>query len=380
MLDDFTISLVDVADRAQDLMDARDRFDDFCHNYRRQSERYVEQRQKWDTRSPEQIQEEFPRIFAENVKLVRARVRAARNSYISAHHRARDAGIPRRCLRYVESVDVDSEDSLELLEDEASNMRRRPRTRHRAGPYREGMAAELYHPRDRVADWRNGVAPDAPLSDDELDYDAIPAVEEDDASEQAGMSPQSVAGEEKRHGPDSSRIKAKSAGPKTRPHTPSETQQRSSGRIQEIKLKSLRFRSQGRGAQKRAAPKDSYEEDFGTCSPVPKRLRLTPRQFSRRISASIPTSETNGIGQAADPSAGLAARIIESTDQELQRTAEAHRSVRLSGPGANTQRSNTTPARPVGNQGSKMEKVSGAERIAEVRQMLAQQRRGRPRK
>ena len=171
--EEFTIRLVDVADRAQGVIQVRDVFDRYCHNYERARDRYVEQRLRWDKRSPEQIREEFPRTFAENVKLKRAEGRAARNSYISAQDHALAAGIPRRCLRYVEFVDLCSEDSLELLEDDASNMRQTPRRRRRAGPLPEGTTGEQHRPRDKVADWRKDVDPNAPMEEIDLDYDVV---------------------------------------------------------------------------------------------------------------------------------------------------------------------------------------------------------------
>jgi len=349
-LDDFTIKLVDVADRARDLMAARDNFDNYCHNYRRHSERYVEQRQRWDKRSPEQIRQEFPLVFAENVRLERAKVCAARDSYMSAYDRAREAGIPHRCLRYVEPVDVDSEDTLELLEDEASNLRRGPRRQHRAGPYQEGTSAELYLPRERVANWRKHVQSDAPLQDTSLSYDAVN--EKDQAKQQELVL---------------SDIRDESIGCHTRLTTSSNTRQQHHSRLlPNPELRTSRSQYQHGSGQGGATATNLPKKKAKVGSALPEGPGLAPSQ---------PSDAPGPSGSAAEASQGrLIARISESTERELQGRAGYGPSINLWKPQADIKFSTALPTTRSKDQGPSAQKTGSAFRIAEVRNILARQR------
>jgi hypothetical protein len=100
----------------KDLIKARDRCDDYCHNYDREAARYLEQMQKTESRSPTEIRKGFSKIFIERAKLRKKEVRAAREHYLAAEDQALNAGIPQDCLDFVEPIDIYSCDSSETEE------------------------------------------------------------------------------------------------------------------------------------------------------------------------------------------------------------------------------------------------------------------------
>jgi hypothetical protein len=164
--EDMIAHLDEVATKAQNLTRTRNRFDHYCHNYAQRSREYVENQQKHDKRNTAEIQEEFGRVFVKEVALDRASVEAARTAYLDVQSRARDAGIPERCLGYVESIDIESEDSKEIRKVDRSAMREVPRRLNRPRGY--VIEQELYPPVHRTRDWVNNVESAAPVPEEEL--------------------------------------------------------------------------------------------------------------------------------------------------------------------------------------------------------------------
>jgi hypothetical protein len=147
--------LNELATKAQILIKARDRFDSHCHDWKRRSRDYLENQRKHDQREPAEIQQEFRRIFEEEVALDRASVLGAREAYLNAQSRAKKAGISDRCLGYVESIDLHSEDSEEIRKADRSALKEVPRRLNRPRGY--VIDRELYPPAHRVKDWINNV-------------------------------------------------------------------------------------------------------------------------------------------------------------------------------------------------------------------------------
>jgi hypothetical protein len=123
-------------------------------------------------RNTAEIHEEFGRVFVKEVALDRASVEAARTAYLDAQSRARDAGNPERCLAYVESIDIESEDSEEIRKADRSAMREVPRRLNRPRGY--VLEQELYPPVHRIRDWVNNVESAAPVLEEELDLEISP--------------------------------------------------------------------------------------------------------------------------------------------------------------------------------------------------------------
>jgi hypothetical protein len=161
-----------VATQAQNLIRTRNRFDNYCHNYARWSRKYGERNQKYDKKNTAEIQKEFGRVFVKEVALDRATVEAARTAYLDAQSRARDAGNPERCLAYVESIDIESEDSEEIRKADRSAMREVPRRLNRPRGY--VLEQELYPTVHRIRDWVNNVESAAPVLEEELDLEISP--------------------------------------------------------------------------------------------------------------------------------------------------------------------------------------------------------------
>jgi hypothetical protein len=122
------------------------------------------------------FKEEFGRIFLEEVVLDRASVEFARRAYLDVQSRAKDAGIPGGCLRYVESIDINSEDSKEILKSNMSTRKEVPRCL--VLPRGDIVKWELYPPNRRVEHWANNIDSAAPFLEDELDPDSstIPSI------------------------------------------------------------------------------------------------------------------------------------------------------------------------------------------------------------
>ncbi|KAI4608012.1 hypothetical protein J4E80_009409 [Alternaria sp. BMP 0032] len=110
--------------RHKDLIRVRDRCENYCHNYDREGARYLKAVQNSNgSRSSNSIREEFNKGFLRDVILDKKSLQAARTDYLAAHEEARKLGIPRNCIDFVESIDLQSCDTGIIMEKDAVNRR-----------------------------------------------------------------------------------------------------------------------------------------------------------------------------------------------------------------------------------------------------------------
>jgi len=110
--------------RHKDLIRARDRCENYCHNYDREGARYLKAVQNSNgSRSSNSIREEFNKVFLRDVILDKKSLQVARTDYLAAHEEARKLGIPKNCIDFVESIDLQSCDTGIIMEKDAVNRR-----------------------------------------------------------------------------------------------------------------------------------------------------------------------------------------------------------------------------------------------------------------
>jgi hypothetical protein len=365
--------LNELATKAQILIKVRDRFDSHCHDWKRRSRDYLENQRKHDQREPAEIQQEFRRIFEEEVALDRASVLGAREAYLNAQSRAKKAGISDRCLGYVESIDLHSEDSEEIRKADRSALKEVPQRLNRPRGY--VIDRELYPPAHRVKGWINNVKSVGSVPEDKLDQVSSPkpAPQPESAPEKTRLSQRSDherdVGTDSLYGMRRPEVKA----PGTR----------------EMLSKSpLCYNPEQGPAPKPDTSRDnrrSHEErDSNAASrieEVPKE-QSTPKDMSSSGAASLhvpnlePPRQQSGDAQRA--------RINESTERELLKQS-------AQGPVVNTWRPETgitfvkTAAKKYLGVGKELPVPStnegtGESRIDEVRRLLSEQGDRVPRK
>ncbi|KAI4916347.1 uncharacterized protein J4E92_009264 [Alternaria infectoria] len=117
-------ALARLSRRHKDLIRARDRCENYCHNYDREGARYLKAVQNSNgSRSSNSIREEFNKGFLRDVILDKKSLQAARTDYLAAHEQARKLGIPKNCIDFVESIDLQSCDTGIIMEKDAVNRR-----------------------------------------------------------------------------------------------------------------------------------------------------------------------------------------------------------------------------------------------------------------
>jgi hypothetical protein len=364
--EDMIAHLDEVATQAQNLIRARNRFDHYCHNYARWSREYVENQQKHDLRNTAEIQEEFGRVFVKEVALDRASVVAARTAYLDAQSRARDAGIPERCLGYVESIDIESEDSEEIRKADRSAMREVPRRLNR--PHGYVIERELYLPVHRIRDWVNNVESAAPVPEEELDPELAPEPSphrkrrsSQTSEHDRDMETNSLYGMCRQKSPGTREILAKSPPF----HGPDQTP------VSKFDLSHNKKQSdEDKDSSAASRVVQIPEED-----PAPKISSNGAAAASAGRNVEPPQQQS---GQAQRTISRPLARINESTERELPKQTHRGPVVNTWRPEAGIQFAKTgTKARPEAWQQLEdppAKKGLGESRIDEVRRLLAQQR------